>query len=92
MHCSTRLRRAAPRSRPSSPATTTILLLAAATMAIGPHLDAQATARADSTLTRHLMPVPASVTFEPGRLVIDSSFTASTGEDITGVRWPQPVT
>ena len=75
MHCSTRLRRAAPRSRPSSPATTTILLLAAATMAIGPHLDAQATARADSTLTRHLMPVPASVTFEPGRLVIDSSFT-----------------
>jgi hypothetical protein len=27
-----------------------------------------------------------------GQALIDSSFTASTGEDITGVRWPQPVT
>ena len=78
MHCSTRLPHAAPRSRPSSQAATTILMLTAATIAIGPSLEAQTVARADSTLTRQLMPVPASVTFEPGRLVIDSSFTVVT--------------
>lgn len=75
MHCPTRLRRAAPASRTFRPLAVAFAM-GAATLAATARLDAQGTAaRADSTITRQLMPVPASVSFEPGRLVIDSSFT-----------------
>ena len=40
-------------------------------------LAAQETHGADPALTRHLMPVPASVSFEPGQLAIDPSFTVA---------------
>ena len=75
MHCSDRLRRIASRSRLPRPLKVSVLALSAATIAIGTQLTAQAPASADSMLTRHLMPVPASVTYEPGRLAIDSAFT-----------------
>ena len=74
MYRSSRLRSAA--SRPSMMRSVAAIALSlAATFAFGVQLRAQAPGGADSTLTRHLMPVPASVRFEPGQLVIDSSFT-----------------
>ncbi len=51
----------------------------AAAIAGAPRLAAQSATDADSTITRRLMPVPASVSFEPGRLAVDSTFTVALG-------------
>lgn len=74
MYCPNRLRRTAPRASVARRVAAIVPPLAAAAIVFGPPLRAQTEARADSTITRHLMPVPASVSFEPGRLAIDSSF------------------
>ena len=78
MPCSTRLRRAASSSRKFRPLTAA-LAFGIASLATAPRLVAQDTTRTDSTITRRLMPVPASVSFEPGRLAIDSGFTVVVG-------------
>lgn len=75
MHCSNRLRREASPSSVTRTIAAIAVAIAAANFAVGMRLQAQATAGADPTLTRHLMPVPASVSYEPGRLMIDSAFT-----------------
>lgn len=69
----------AMRARAASSAIATLTTLAAAMVvtltAPAQRLAAQSATDADSTVTRRLMPVPASVSFEPGRLQIDSAFT-----------------
>lgn len=74
VHCSTRPRRRAPSSRKLRPLATAFAITGVI-LAAAPPLGAQAAAHADSTLTRRLMPVPAYVSFETGRLTIDSTFT-----------------
>lgn len=82
MHCSIQLRHTAPSSRKLRSlsaafviSAATLVAAQAATQAITPRLAAQSAIDADSTITRRLMPVPASASYEPGRLEIDSGFT-----------------
>lgn len=87
MHYPNRVGRAASLpGLPHTPAAITAALatafataLVAASSISSPTLHAQTVVRADSTITRGLMPVPASVSFEPGRLMIDSAFTVVIG-------------
>ncbi len=74
MYCSTRLRRPTPSQRKLR-SLSTAFAIGVATLATTPRLGAQSATDADSTITRQLMPVPVSVSYEPGRLTIDSSFT-----------------
>jgi hexosaminidase len=72
--CPTRLRITTPSSN-ALRSLSAALAIGFAAYAAAPPLVAQSTAHADSTITRRLMPVPASISFEPGRLPIDSGFT-----------------
>lgn len=75
MQRSTRLRRAAPSSRKLRSLSAMFAITAATTLVATPRLATQSATDADSSITRRLMPVPASVSYEPGRMAIDSSFT-----------------
>lgn len=72
-----RLERCRRRASPANGAAAIMIGLGAAVVFGAAEARAQEALRADTTITRHLMPVPASVRFEPGRLVIDTSFAVS---------------